>query len=238
MARRASAGGRRAGRGRRGRPGHLRRRGPARPRRGARPRAVVVGSSHRGTVGQVLAGNVALRLLNGLDRPLAVAPAGYADEATGLGRSASASTDRRSRAPPSKLRRGWPATRVPRWRSSESRSRMQTSPPIRGHSVGERARSETISTNACADASSRRPAACRTMSAIRRSSTPARRPPCCSTRRTRSTCWCSARAATGPCAGCCSARSPASSCAKPACPVSWCHAPSPTAAVPRASRAA
>jgi nucleotide-binding universal stress UspA family protein len=38
----------------------------------------VVGSSHRGRVGQVLAGNVALRLLNGLDRPLAVAPASYA----------------------------------------------------------------------------------------------------------------------------------------------------------------
>ena len=43
------------------------------------PKLVVVGSSHRGAVGQVLAGNVALRLLNGLDRPLAVAPAGYAD---------------------------------------------------------------------------------------------------------------------------------------------------------------
>jgi nucleotide-binding universal stress UspA family protein len=43
------------------------------------PDIVVVGSSHRGRVGQVLAGNVALRLLNGLDRPLAVAPAGYAE---------------------------------------------------------------------------------------------------------------------------------------------------------------
>ncbi len=42
------------------------------------PDLVIVGSSHRGPIGQVLAGNVALRLLNGLDRPLAVAPAGYA----------------------------------------------------------------------------------------------------------------------------------------------------------------
>lgn len=39
---------------------------------------MVVGSSHRGRLDQVLAGNVALRLLNGLDRPLAIAPAGYA----------------------------------------------------------------------------------------------------------------------------------------------------------------
>jgi nucleotide-binding universal stress UspA family protein len=43
------------------------------------PELVVVGSSHRGTLGQVLAGNVALRLLDGLDRPLAVAPAGYSE---------------------------------------------------------------------------------------------------------------------------------------------------------------
>ena len=49
------------------------------------PELVVVGSSHRGTVGQVLAGNVAVRLLNGLDRPLAVAPAGLADRSNGLG---------------------------------------------------------------------------------------------------------------------------------------------------------
>ena len=49
------------------------------------PELVVVGSSHRGTVGQVLAGNVAVRLLNGLDRPLAVAPAGLADRSHGLG---------------------------------------------------------------------------------------------------------------------------------------------------------
>jgi nucleotide-binding universal stress UspA family protein len=39
---------------------------------------IVIGSSHRSSVGQVLAGNVALRLLNGLDRQLGVAPAGYA----------------------------------------------------------------------------------------------------------------------------------------------------------------
>lgn len=43
------------------------------------PDIVVLGSSHRGRIGQVLAGNVALRLLNGLHRPVAVAPAGYAD---------------------------------------------------------------------------------------------------------------------------------------------------------------
>lgn len=48
------------------------------------PELVVVGSSHRGTVGQVLAGNVAVQLLNGLDRPLAVAPAGFADRSHGL----------------------------------------------------------------------------------------------------------------------------------------------------------
>ena len=48
------------------------------------PDLVVVGSSHRGTVGQVLAGNVGLRLLNGLDRPLAVAPAGYAERDAAL----------------------------------------------------------------------------------------------------------------------------------------------------------
>jgi nucleotide-binding universal stress UspA family protein len=43
------------------------------------PGLVVVGSAHRGRLGQVLAGNVALRLLNGLERPLAVAPAGYGE---------------------------------------------------------------------------------------------------------------------------------------------------------------
>jgi nucleotide-binding universal stress UspA family protein len=50
------------------------------------PDIVVVGSSHRGRVGQVLAGNVALRLLNGLDRPVAVAPGGYAEHAGRLDR--------------------------------------------------------------------------------------------------------------------------------------------------------
>jgi nucleotide-binding universal stress UspA family protein len=48
------------------------------------PDLVVVGSSHRSRLGKVLAGNVALRLLNGLDRPLAVAPAGYAHSSEGL----------------------------------------------------------------------------------------------------------------------------------------------------------
>lgn len=51
-----------------------------------KPDIVVVGSSHRGGIGQVLAGNVALRLLNGLHRPVAVAPAGYADRAAELQR--------------------------------------------------------------------------------------------------------------------------------------------------------
>ena len=50
------------------------------------PDVVVVGSSHRGRIGQVRAGNVALRLLNGLHRPVAVAPAGYADDAADLSR--------------------------------------------------------------------------------------------------------------------------------------------------------
>jgi nucleotide-binding universal stress UspA family protein len=50
------------------------------------PEAIVIGSSHRGRAGQVLAGNVGLRLLNGLDRPLAVAPAGYAQRADELRR--------------------------------------------------------------------------------------------------------------------------------------------------------
>jgi nucleotide-binding universal stress UspA family protein len=49
-----------------------------------RPDIVVLGSSHRGRVGQVLAGNVALRLLNGLDCALAVAPSGYAGAADGI----------------------------------------------------------------------------------------------------------------------------------------------------------
>jgi nucleotide-binding universal stress UspA family protein len=48
------------------------------------PELVVVGSSHRGRLGQVLAGNVALTLLDGLDRPLAVAPAGYSEGAEPL----------------------------------------------------------------------------------------------------------------------------------------------------------
>ena len=48
------------------------------------PDIVVVGSSHRGRIGQVLAGNIAVRLLNGLHTPLAVAPAGYADAAQEL----------------------------------------------------------------------------------------------------------------------------------------------------------
>jgi nucleotide-binding universal stress UspA family protein len=49
------------------------------------PELVVIGSSHHSRAGQVLAGNVGLRLLNGLSRPLAVAPAGYAEQEAGLG---------------------------------------------------------------------------------------------------------------------------------------------------------
>jgi len=45
------------------------------------PELVVVGSSHRSAIGQVLAGNIGLRLLNGLGRPLAVGPAGYSEGA-------------------------------------------------------------------------------------------------------------------------------------------------------------
>lgn len=41
--------------------------------------AVVVGSSHRGPIGRVLAGSVAQRLLHGAPCPVAVAPAGYRD---------------------------------------------------------------------------------------------------------------------------------------------------------------
>jgi nucleotide-binding universal stress UspA family protein len=48
------------------------------------PDIVVVGSSHRDRIGRVLAGNVALRLLNGLHRPVAVAPAGYANRTAAL----------------------------------------------------------------------------------------------------------------------------------------------------------
>jgi nucleotide-binding universal stress UspA family protein len=43
------------------------------------PRAVVLGSSHRGTVGRVLAGSVAERLLNGSPCPVVVAPRGLAE---------------------------------------------------------------------------------------------------------------------------------------------------------------
>jgi nucleotide-binding universal stress UspA family protein len=49
------------------------------------PELIVIGSSHRSRAGQVLAGNIGLRLLNGLDRPLAVAPAGYAERDGRLG---------------------------------------------------------------------------------------------------------------------------------------------------------
>ena len=43
--------------------------------------ALIVGSSHRGAIGRVLAGSVAERLLYGAPCPVAVAPAGYAGRA-------------------------------------------------------------------------------------------------------------------------------------------------------------
>lgn len=43
--------------------------------------ALIVGSSHRGTVGRVLVGSVAERLLHGSPCPVAVAPAGYRERA-------------------------------------------------------------------------------------------------------------------------------------------------------------
>jgi nucleotide-binding universal stress UspA family protein len=48
-----------------------------------RPTAVVVGSSHRGALGRVLAGNVASRLLTASRCPVAVAPRGFAERSPG-----------------------------------------------------------------------------------------------------------------------------------------------------------
>jgi nucleotide-binding universal stress UspA family protein len=45
-----------------------------------RPLAIVVGSTHRGPVGQVLPGGVGERLLHGAPCPVAIAPHGYAGE--------------------------------------------------------------------------------------------------------------------------------------------------------------
>jgi len=47
---------------------------------------VVVGSTHRGAAGRVLAGTTAERLLQGSPRPVAVPPRGYRDRARRLGR--------------------------------------------------------------------------------------------------------------------------------------------------------
>jgi nucleotide-binding universal stress UspA family protein len=44
---------------------------------------IVVGSSHRGRIGQVLAGSVGVTLLHGAPCPVAIAPRGYADKGTG-----------------------------------------------------------------------------------------------------------------------------------------------------------
>jgi nucleotide-binding universal stress UspA family protein len=55
--------------------------------------AVVVGSSHHGTVGRVLMGDVAGGLLHGAPCPVAVAPRGYSAPADGLRRIGVAFTD-------------------------------------------------------------------------------------------------------------------------------------------------
>ena len=47
---------------------------------------IVIGSSRRGTLDQVLVGNVGLRLLHGSSRPVAVAPRGYRERAAHLQR--------------------------------------------------------------------------------------------------------------------------------------------------------
>ena len=59
---------------------------------------VVVGSSHRGRIGQVLAGTVATRLLHGSPCPVAIAPRGFADSQSrlkriGVGYDGSAESD-------------------------------------------------------------------------------------------------------------------------------------------------
>lgn len=46
---------------------------------------IVIGSSHRGAVGRVLAGTTAERLLHGAPCPVAVAPAGYAEDEGHIG---------------------------------------------------------------------------------------------------------------------------------------------------------
>lgn len=46
--------------------------------------AIVVGASHRGTVGQILLGSVGASLLHGAPCAVAVAPVGYKEKATGL----------------------------------------------------------------------------------------------------------------------------------------------------------
>jgi nucleotide-binding universal stress UspA family protein len=48
--------------------------------------AIVVGSTHRGTVGRVLAGNIAAGLLHGAPCPIAVAPRGYSEPSGGFKR--------------------------------------------------------------------------------------------------------------------------------------------------------
>jgi nucleotide-binding universal stress UspA family protein len=48
--------------------------------------AIVVGSSHRGTVGRLLIGDVAAGLLHGSTCPVVVAPRGYEEDEAGFGR--------------------------------------------------------------------------------------------------------------------------------------------------------
>jgi nucleotide-binding universal stress UspA family protein len=127
------------------------------------PDIVVVGSSHRGRISQVLAGNIALRLLNGLDRPLAVAPAGYAEVAGGL-RTIGVGFDGSPESRAALRIAGELAL------SAQAELRVKASPcsipswlRILGPSGGARAGSRTSISSACAGSSSRPRAACRPM---------------------------------------------------------------------------
>ena len=173
------------------------------------PDIVVLGSSHRGRAGRVLAGNVALRLLNGLDRPLAVAPAGYADRAEalrtiGVGFDGSRRVARRS----ADCGRAGAASGSRGSCDRRDRAACRPDPPPLGLRVGRGCRDRRTTTSATAGLArvgGRRPA--RRSRRTRPRSTTAGRRPCSPTARGSSICWCSARAATDRCAGCCSARS-------------------------------
>jgi nucleotide-binding universal stress UspA family protein len=61
--------------------------------------AIVVGSSHRGRIGRVLAGDVSTSLLRGAPSPVLVAPRDYTEAPTGSAGSASGSSIRSRGAP-------------------------------------------------------------------------------------------------------------------------------------------